>query len=299
MDDLDEYSEDDNNSDIMDELNIDDSNKAILYLNELKNAILSINDPQISHIDYDHNSRQKSKNIALSMFKLWNIWLDPDDECVEQITNLFHVIKPKNYIACRDIFTQKIMKRYLQYPNRNCLGMISKKMNEFALNEYGLDNYCDIGQIINKKLLPYIPILTHLMSDNKLNGDNIKLIQLLFIVSIIRGIPNIMNIFNGNEDNENIINFDIALIFNKEVMRKIKKSIQNKNDSIIQITNKKKIKTNSFFKQNNYYNKDNIYDHLFKDLMKKLNSLKENRKVGKYDLIRIYIDMNLGMFRSL
>ena len=95
MDDLDEYSEDDNNSDIMDELNISDSNEAILYLNELKTAILSINDPQISHIDYDHNSRTKSKNIALSMFKLWNIWLDPDDECVEQITNLFHIIKPK------------------------------------------------------------------------------------------------------------------------------------------------------------------------------------------------------------
>ena len=95
MDDLDEYSEDDNNSDIMDELNIDDSNKTVFILNELKNAISSINDPQISHVDYDHHSKMKSKNIALSVFKLWNIWLDPDDEYVEQITNLFHAIKPK------------------------------------------------------------------------------------------------------------------------------------------------------------------------------------------------------------
>ena len=94
MDDLDEYDTNDNNSDIMDELNIEDSNKALLFVNELKNAILSINN-NVDNNMTDEESMVICKDTALSMFKLWNIWMDKDDKCVEQITNLFHVIKPK------------------------------------------------------------------------------------------------------------------------------------------------------------------------------------------------------------
>ena len=184
------------------------------------------------------------------------------------------------------------MKSCLRYPNKNCLGMISKKMNEFIANEYSLDNYCDIGQIINRKLLPYIPILTHLMSDDKLNGENIKLIQLLFLVSIIRGIPNIMNIYNNNTK---AINFDIALVFNKEVLKSIKKSISHKDDSIVKVTSRKRIKQNAYFKQNNYFNIDNIYQHIFKDVIKGLKKLNKDQK-SDCDLIRVYIDMTQGIY---
>ncbi len=80
--DLEDYSFTDNLSDIMDVMDFEDENKANSFANELKKAFQS-------------TPKHTCQEIALSMFKLWDVWLGPKDQTIQQIANLFHIITPK------------------------------------------------------------------------------------------------------------------------------------------------------------------------------------------------------------
>ncbi len=182
----------------------------------------------------------------------------------------------------RDIFIQSLIKRYLHFPQQNCSAFMMAKMNEFMFAEYGIENYCDIGTRINTTLLPYIPILTHLLNNNKMHISHVKLLQMLFLVVITRGIPNIMNFFNKTDHNKPI-HLDIALVFNTDIIKGIKKNFSKPKKH-----KKPKIKK---IKDSNYFNNfDNIYTYLFTGIIDLLNRLHKEKQMD-CDLIRIYVDM--------
>eukprot|EP00484_Ammonia_sp_Unknown_P013284 CAMPEP_0197079488 /NCGR_PEP_ID=MMETSP1384-20130603/213650_1 /TAXON_ID=29189 /ORGANISM="Ammonia sp." /LENGTH=493 /DNA_ID=CAMNT_0042518365 /DNA_START=337 /DNA_END=1818 /DNA_ORIENTATION=- len=304
--DLDEYSDECNNSDIMYVMDLQDRDKSILFITELQRAIQSVAE----------GSDEKYTNAAqltVSVLKLWNICTSPEDQTVQQMTNLFAAIPPaeyiacrdvfsrwllgkitrnpnrisfagstkKKYIACRDVFSRCLLGKLMRNPNRISFAGSTKKMNRFVSAQYGFANFCDSAPIIKQKLLPYLPVLSHLCGQSKLRGYSIQLVQLLLFVCVNYGVPNMVNALRRTCSNRNAINVDVALVFNHRIFTEIQRRITNqlqRNEFVI--VNCKKIK-----QQTDYLNPLNLYEHLFKNVLSQL------AKQRTCDVVRVYIDM--------
>ncbi len=87
--DLDGYSFNDNLSIIIDTMEFDEKKTADLFVNQLLRAINKVS------ISEQHEQQKHYDELAVSMFKLWNIWFNPDDESIQQIARIFYLITPQ------------------------------------------------------------------------------------------------------------------------------------------------------------------------------------------------------------